>query len=96
MGRASRDKQLRADTVPSGEDDVAWESALAARIREGDSHAFALLIEQYLDRLTRFAMAMVDSRDTAEDVVQYVFEKPGSGDTVWGRDRICFAAATRT
>ncbi len=63
----------RAANVPSYPEDLEWECALAVRIQQGDSHAFALLVDRYLDRLTRFAMAMVDSHDAAEDVVQHVF-----------------------
>ena len=73
MPEGAPDLNRRAADVPSYPEDLEWERALAVRIQQGDSHAFALLVDRYLDRLTRFAMAMVDSRDAAEDVVQHVF-----------------------
>jgi RNA polymerase sigma-70 factor (ECF subfamily) len=49
------------------------ERVLVGRLRQGDPEAFATLMAQYTNRLTRFAFYTVGSRDAAEDVVQQVF-----------------------
>ena len=49
------------------------ETQLVARLRDGDSDALRTIIAHYANRLSKFAFYIVGSRDTAEDVVQYVF-----------------------
>jgi DNA-directed RNA polymerase specialized sigma24 family protein len=59
-----------ADGSPA---DVKDERTLIAQMRRGDPRAFAELIAQYVNAMTRFAFRIIGSRDTAEDVVQQVF-----------------------
>lgn len=60
-------------TVPSADAD------LVARIRASDEEAFAALVHAYGDRLFRFASRELQSRHTAEEVVQELFA------TLWAR-----------
>lgn len=53
--------------IDSGERD------LLTRVRVGDPQAFATLVEQYLEQVTRVAYYIVGSRDAADDVAQIVF-----------------------
>ncbi len=49
------------------------ERALVARLHEGDTTAFRVLVETYMDSVTRFAFYIVHSRDSADDIAQNVF-----------------------
>ncbi len=49
------------------------ERALVARVREGDTNAFRVLVETHMDSITRFAFYIVHSRDVADDIAQNVF-----------------------
>lgn len=49
------------------------DEALLAATRDGDKAAFQELFLRYYDRLCRFALAMVNQREAAEDVVADVF-----------------------
>jgi RNA polymerase sigma-70 factor (ECF subfamily) len=46
---------------------------LVTRLCRGDPDAFAAIIRQHLDTVTRFAAYLAGSRDAADDVVQSVF-----------------------
>lgn len=54
-------------------EESSQESALVARVREGDSKAFRILVERYMDSVTRFAFYIVHSHDSADDIAQSVF-----------------------
>ncbi len=54
-------------------EESSQESALVARVREGDSKAFRILVERYMDSVTRFAFYIVHSHDSADDIAQNVF-----------------------
>lgn len=58
---------------PARPEDRERERALIAQIRANDTNAFATLVDQYLDRVTRFATSIIGARDPAEDIVQSVF-----------------------
>lgn len=47
--------------------------SICDRLKDGDSTVLAELINAYGHSLLRFAASIVESRDMAEDVVQYVF-----------------------
>lgn len=49
------------------------ERALILRVRDGDTQAFAKLVQQHMNRVTRLAYHLVGSHDVAEDVAQTVF-----------------------
>lgn len=49
------------------------ERELVVRVRTDDAHAFAELVERYLDRVTRIAYCIVRSHDMADDLAQDVF-----------------------
>jgi RNA polymerase sigma-70 factor (ECF subfamily) len=55
--------------------------ALLAHIQDGSRHAFAALVERHTERFYRLAYRYVQSRETAEDIVQDAFlklwEEPG-------------------
>ena len=46
---------------------------LSAQLRDGNPDAFARVVVQYTDRLTRLAFYITGARDSADDVVQDVF-----------------------
>lgn len=54
-------------------DEAGSESALVARVRQGDTEAFRVLVERYMDSVTRFAFYIVHSHDSADDIAQNVF-----------------------
>lgn len=54
-------------------EESSQESILVARVREGDSEAFRILVERYMDSVTRFAFYIVHSHDAADDIAQNVF-----------------------
>ncbi len=69
---------LRIEVVPRMSDhDTAHplrkDPTFLARLQEGDDAAFDNLIQVYGESLIRYATGMVDSVDTAQDVVQEVF-----------------------
>ncbi len=72
---------LRRVPTPSGAalDPLLWESEgdaeLAARVRSGDMGAFETLFHAHYDRLCAFVLGYVDSRETAEDLVQELFAR---------------------
>ncbi|HXC24324.1 MAG TPA: RNA polymerase sigma factor [Gemmatimonadaceae bacterium] len=72
------------------------EQEFIARLRAGDPRAFEVLMVQYFDRLVRFAMQMVGTRDGAEDVAQDVFiriwEQRASLDPTGSIKALLFAA----
>lgn len=49
------------------------ESLLVARVRDGDSRAFATVVEAYLQGVQRFAYTIIGSIDRADDVAQTAF-----------------------
>jgi len=51
----------------------AHEPFLVARLRDGDTTAFAELVRHYMNSAMRFATHLLGSRDAAEDIVQSVF-----------------------
>jgi RNA polymerase sigma-70 factor (ECF subfamily) len=52
---------------------VLDDSELVDRLRRGDEHAFATLLDQYYDSMLHVARGYVSSREAAEDVVQETF-----------------------
>lgn len=53
----------------------AVERGLIARAQAGEHRAFALLVRQYQDRVFRFILRLVDSREDAMDLSQETFMK---------------------
>ena len=51
------------------------DAVLAARARDGDSPAFVELVGRHQDRVFRFVLRMIDSRDDAMDLTQETFMK---------------------
>jgi RNA polymerase sigma-70 factor (ECF subfamily) len=51
------------------------ESGLIARAQAGDHRAFAALVRQYQDRVFRFVLRLVGTRDEAMDLTQETFMK---------------------
>ena len=49
---------------------VESDSELVARLRQGDEHAFVMLVGQYQKPLLRLARSMVDNEAVAEEAVQ--------------------------
>jgi len=49
------------------------DAALVGQVLAGDAEAFAGLVARYRDRLGRYAMRMLGSREDAEEVVQDTF-----------------------
>jgi RNA polymerase sigma factor (sigma-70 family) len=62
---------LRSHHDPSYEE--SDEHALVTRVRDGDTAAFRVLVEKYLDAVTRFAFYIMRSHDAADDIAQAVF-----------------------
>jgi RNA polymerase sigma-70 factor (ECF subfamily) len=56
--------------VPPTIDLVESDSELVARLRQGDEHAFVMLVGQYQKPLLRLARSMVDNEAVAEEAVQ--------------------------
>src|SRR5690606_23709975 len=52
---------------------VRTDAALLAAYRQGDTAAFAELVDRYHDDLLRFLMRLMGSRAAAEDVFQETF-----------------------
>lgn len=63
------------DAAPASlpDDTDARERALLARLVQGDSEAFAALVDRHLNRVTKFAVYLTGSDDMAEDIAQAVF-----------------------
>lgn len=70
MSHASYEDSQIPDLIDGNNADI---QALVERLRQGDPDAFARLMTQFIDPLTRFAWYLLGSRDAAEDVVQQVF-----------------------
>jgi RNA polymerase sigma-70 factor (ECF subfamily) len=66
MGKAAKQKQRIRTGGAAGPDD----SALVARLRDGDEEAFRDLVSKYYGALLRLAMSFVSERAGAEEVVQ--------------------------
>lgn len=49
------------------------DAALVATVLNGDSEAYALLVDRYRDRYARFALHMLGNREDAEDALQDAF-----------------------
>lgn len=62
---AEKNEPVPRDLTPS----------LVIRLREGETDAGALLDQVYRERLTRFCLGYLGTRDEAEDMVQDVFYK---------------------
>lgn len=60
-------------TVDAGKDDA--DEALALRAREGDRHAFTGLVRSHQERVFRFLLRMLGTRDEAMDLTQDTFLK---------------------
>lgn len=56
-------------------DDAADVAAVVARVRAGDRHAFAVLVDCHQDRIFRFLLRLVGNRDEAMDLTQDTFLK---------------------
>jgi RNA polymerase sigma-70 factor, ECF subfamily len=56
--------------VPPTIGHVESDSELVARLRQGDEHAFVMLVGQYQKPLLRLARSMVDNEAVAEEAVQ--------------------------
>lgn len=65
MNREINEKKPRRDMTPS----------LVGRLRSGQADAGQLLDQLYRERLTRFCLGYVGTRDEAEDIVQDAFYK---------------------
>jgi DNA-directed RNA polymerase specialized sigma24 family protein len=55
---------------------------LLALVQEGSQPAFAELVQRHADRFYRLAYRYVQSRDTAEDIVQDAFVNCGRSEEV--------------
>jgi RNA polymerase sigma-70 factor (ECF subfamily) len=76
--------ELRASLAPSCDPHERGRDALlVAQIRNGDTHAFGLLFDQYFHTLRAFALSYVRVDATAEDVVQDVFVRIWENRAEW-------------
>ena len=70
---------------------TAWpekdDHELLSLIRQGSSQAFATLVERHTERFYRLAYRYLQSRETAEDVVQDAFIKLWENPALWQPDR---------
>jgi len=70
---------------------VAWpdknDHELLALIRDGNSQAFALLVERHMDRFYRLAYRYLQNKEAAEDVVQDAFLKLWENPALWQPER---------
>lgn len=62
------------------------DSTLAARARDGDSQAFVELVGRHQDRVFRFVVRMLGSRDDAMDLAQDTFIKAWQAMPRWRED----------
>lgn len=49
------------------------DAAVVRRVLDGDVEAYAILVDRYYDRLARFAVHMLGSREDAEEALQDAF-----------------------
>jgi RNA polymerase sigma-70 factor (ECF subfamily) len=56
-------------------------------IRDGSHHAFAELVKRHTERFYRLAFRYVQSKETAEDIVQDAFIKLWENPGIWQPDR---------
>ncbi len=62
------------------------DSTLAARARDGDSQAFVELVVRHQDRVFRFVLRMLGSRDDAMDLAQDTFIRAWQAMPRWRED----------
>jgi len=55
--------------------DEATDETIARRVQEGDVEAFALLMQRYEKKITRYARKFLSHPDDVKDIVQEVFVK---------------------
>ena len=55
------------------------DAALVSRVLDGDTDAYAALVERYRDRLARYAFRMLGDRDDAEEALQDTFVRAYRG-----------------
>lgn len=60
---------------------------LLARIQDGNHHAFGVLVQRHAERLYRLAYRYVQSKETAEDIVQDAFLKLWENPVRWQPER---------
>ena len=51
----------------------ATDAAVVERVLSGDAEAFAVLVDRYYDRYTRYAVHLVGNREDAEEALQDAF-----------------------
>ncbi len=67
--------------------DVTDDTALLARIRDGDRQAFATLVHRHTQRFYALAYRTLFNREAAEDIVQEVFLKVWDKPHLWQPDK---------
>ena len=55
------------------------DAALVGRVLDGDTDAYAVLVDRYRDRLARYAVRMLGDRDDAEEALQDTFVRAYRG-----------------